>query len=66
MLAQNTPNREDARAALLARAGCLAHLGDRTRSGVDGLGDLSLANHGAVAEDHGLSLWCEEVRLALV
>ena len=53
MLAQNTSYREDARAALLARAGCLAHLGDRARSGVHGLGDLTLAHHGTVAEDHG-------------
>jgi len=53
MLAQNFSHREDARTALLPRARRLAHLGDGARTGVNGPGDLPVADHGAVAEDHG-------------
>jgi len=53
MLAQNFSHREDARTALLPRTRCLAHLGDRARTGVDGLGHMPVADNGAVAEDHG-------------
>jgi hypothetical protein len=52
MLAHHATDGENAVAALLARARRLAHLGDRARSRVDGLGDLTVTDHGAVAEDH--------------
>ena len=53
MLAHHTTHGEYAVPALLTGPGCLAYLGDRARTGVDGLGDVSVADDGAVAEDHG-------------
>lgn len=53
MLAHDAPHGEDAIPALLAGPRRLADLGDRAGSGVDGLGDLSVADDSAVAEDHG-------------
>ncbi len=53
MLAHDPTYGENAVAALLASPRGLADLGDRARTGIDGLGDLSVTDHGAVAEDHG-------------
>jgi hypothetical protein len=53
MLAQHATDGEDAGAALLTGTGGLAHRSNRAGAGVDGAGDLAVADHGAVAEDHG-------------
>jgi hypothetical protein len=53
MLAHDPTDGENAVAALLAGSRGLAHLRHRARSCVDGLGDLTVTDHGAVAEDHG-------------
>ena len=53
MLAHHATYGENAVAALLTGPRRLAHLGDRARSRIDGLGDLTVTDHGAVAEDHG-------------
>lgn len=53
MLAHHASHGEDAVAALLTGSGRLAHLGNRPRTGVDRLGDVAVADDGAVAEDHG-------------
>ena len=53
MLAHHASHGEDAGPALLPGPGRPAHLGDRARAGIYCLGDLALADYGAVAEDHG-------------
>jgi hypothetical protein len=53
MLAHHAPNGEHAVPALLTGSGRLADLGNRPGTGIDGLRDLTVADHGAVAEDHG-------------
>ena len=53
MLAHHASYGENAVAALLTGPGRLAHLGDRAGAGLDRLGDLTVADDGAVAEDHG-------------
>ena len=53
MLAHHATYGENAVAALLAGTGRLADLRDRARTRLDRLGDLAVADDGAVAEDHG-------------
>jgi len=53
MLAHDASHGEDAAPALLTGSRRLAHLSDRACPGVDGPGDLAVADDGAVAEDHG-------------
>ena len=53
MLAHHASHREDACPTLLTGPGRPAHLSDRAGARVDRLGDLALADNGAVAEDHG-------------
>ena len=53
MLAHHASHGEDAGPALLPGPSRPAHLGDRAGACVDRLGDLALADYGAVAEDHG-------------
>ena len=55
MVAQHSTHGEDAGAALLPGTGGLAHGRDRVGTRLHGPGDLALADHGAVAEDHGSS-----------
>lgn len=56
MLAHHAPHGEHAVPALLAGPRRLADLGNRPGTRLDGLGDLSVTDHGAVAEDHGSGL----------
>jgi hypothetical protein len=58
MVAQHSTDGEDAAAALLAGTGGPADRGNRARAGVDRSGDLTVTDHGAVAEDH------EELQIA--
>jgi hypothetical protein len=53
MLAHDASYGENAVATLLTGTGRLAHLGDRARTRLHGLGHLTVADDGAVAEDHG-------------
>ena len=53
MLAHHATHGEDACPTLLPGPGGPAHLCDRAGPRVDRLGNLALADNGAVAEDHG-------------
>ncbi len=52
MLAQNPFHGENAATAVLACARTPADLGERTRTVVDGGGDVAVAHDSAVAHDH--------------
>ena len=59
MLAHDATYGENAVATLLTGTGRLADLRDGPCTGVDRLGDLLVADDGAVAEDHGRLQWVE-------
>ncbi len=52
MLAQHPSHGEHTAAALLTGPRRLADLGDRAGTGLHGGGNVTVADHGAVAEDH--------------